>query len=160
MLYCSQCGNQVNEKDIYCTRCGAKQPVSMPFAPQSVSDTISDRTACVLCYIPFVGWVVAIIVLASLRFRDQRVVRFHAFQALYLFVAWLLLDWVIAPIMLVGLTLPMHFTRSVFPHLGVAGLVKLVELCLIMVSVYMMVRAHDEEALRLPVIGDLAEKSL
>ena len=35
--------------------------------------------------------------LASERFRHETQVRLHAFQGLYLFVAWLMVQWVIGP---------------------------------------------------------------
>jgi uncharacterized membrane protein len=158
MPYCSQCGNQVREADVYCTRCGFRQPVPAPSSPNVSSDAVSDRTACILCYIPFFGWVVSIIVLAAQRFRGHQVVRFHAFQALYLFVAWLLVDWVVQPIVMVG---PHFWFRDVWPHtLGLTTVVKLLELAIILVNSYMMLRVNDRERLRLPLIGDLAEKSL
>jgi len=95
MPYCCQCGNQVAETDIYCRRCGARQP-----APERVPpplEAISPRTASVLCYVPLLGWIAAIGVLASRRFRQNRTVRFHAFQGLYLFVAYLIVEWVVGP---------------------------------------------------------------
>lgn len=158
MPYCSQCGNQVREADAYCSRCGSRQPVSSSAPRLAASDAVSDRTACILCYIPFFGWVVSIIVLAAVRFRHQRVVRFHAFQALYLFVAWLLVDWVIQPIVLVG---PHFWFRDAWPHgFGLTTMVKVLELAIILVNSYMMLRVNDRETLRLPLVGDLAEKSL
>ena len=60
-------------------------------------ESLNPKTASILCYIPWVGWVAAIVVLASDRFRHDRAVRFHAFQGLYLFVAWLIADQVIRP---------------------------------------------------------------
>ena len=42
------------------------------------------------------GWIAAIIVLASQRFKAMPTVRFHAFQGLYLFVAWLMNDQVLS----------------------------------------------------------------
>ena len=45
-----------------------------------------------LCYIPFAGWIACIVVLASPQFREDQAVRFNAFQGLYLFVAWLLVQ--------------------------------------------------------------------
>ena len=46
------------------------------------------------------GWIPAIVVLASTRFRANRDIRFHAFQGLYLFVAWLLVDWFVTPLVI------------------------------------------------------------
>ena len=146
MPFCSQCGNQVGARDLFCGRCGNRQPVTAP--PQSGADLtggIRPRTASVLCYIPGLGWIASIIVLASERFRHNRQVRFHAFQGLYLFVAWLIADWVVDPM----------FSRV--PHFHLGGIMKLV---LLGMSIFMIIKASREEAYALPVFGELAERSL
>lgn len=97
MPYCSQCGNQVDTSDAYCAKCGARQPVSPTRGPDPLA-RMTPRTAAILCYIPVVGWIASIVVLAAEKFRNNRTVRFHAFQGLYLFVAWLIVDQVIGPI--------------------------------------------------------------
>ena len=99
MPYCSQCGQQVGGSDAFCHQCGAAQPGGSPRRPPG-SDPLSQlspRTAAILCYIPGLGWIASTIVLASDKFRSDRAVRFHAFQGLYLFVAWLLDGWVLRP---------------------------------------------------------------
>lgn len=106
---------------------------------------ISPRTASVLCYIPGIGWIPAIIVLAAQRFRTNHAVRFHAFQGLYLFVAWLLNQWVV---------------RWIFWPVPHFGLHRMVELVLIATAVFMMVKAAHDEAYSLPIVGELANRSL
>ncbi|MDZ7639355.1 MAG: hypothetical protein U5J83_14065 [Bryobacterales bacterium] len=110
----------------------------------------------VLCYIPLVGWIAAIIVLATSRFRGNGVVRFHAFQGLYLFVAWLLADRVLSPLLHVSLMAPFHDAPGWLLRL----IFQLAELLLIGVGVYMMTQANEREKLELPLLGELAEKSL
>ena len=78
MPFCSQCGNQVDTADVFCAKCGARQPNAPP-RPADPFASITPRTAAILCYIPGLGWIGSIIVLASERFRGNRVVRFHAF---------------------------------------------------------------------------------
>ncbi len=156
MPYCSHCGNQVCDADAYCTRCGARQPVTTPNVLDDASAAISDRTSVVLCYIPLVGWIAAIIVLATTRFRNNLVVRFHAFQGLYLFVAWLLADRVISPILHLSMLGSFHDA----PDWMLRVAFKLAEILIIIAGVYMMVKATEQEKLSLPVLGDLAEKSL
>jgi uncharacterized membrane protein len=161
MPYCSQCGNQVGEQDAYCTRCGARQPVPMPGRLDAASEAVSDRASCVLCYLPFLGWVVAIIVLASARFRNHSIVRFHAFQGLYLFVTWLLVDRVLNPLLLVMVARPFSQAGGFWPPgFGLSGVLSILELAIIVISVVMMFRVTDREVLRLPVLSELAEKSL
>jgi uncharacterized membrane protein len=145
MPFCSQCGNQVDNADVYCARCGARQPTVAPRAGSDPFNSISARTASILCYIPGIGWIGSIIVLASERFRTNQTVRFHAFQGLYLFVAWLIEDWVLTP-----------FFRSI-PHMHVDPIVKM---ALLFMSIFMIVKASHEERYSLPIIGELAEKSV
>src|SRR5205085_11896359 len=102
MPYCVQCGQTVGTSDRFCAKCGAQQSGGSSSAPGRVNDfwsNISHRNAALLCYIPWVGWIAAIAVLASDRFRTERRLRFHAFQGLYLFAAWLMVEWVAAPIL-------------------------------------------------------------
>jgi uncharacterized membrane protein len=102
-----------------------------------------------LCYIPVIGWIPAVVVLASERFKQDRTVRFHAFQGLYLFVAWLLVDWALGPLLA---TVPGHAFRT-----SVVGILKAL---LFVVWIFMIVKTSHNETYRLPVIGELAERSL
>ncbi|HTP32930.1 MAG TPA: zinc-ribbon domain-containing protein [Candidatus Acidoferrales bacterium] len=155
MPFCSQCGNQVGDNDVFCRRCGAKQPLEGPSAgsrpaggaatAQDILTGIQPRTASILCYVPGIGWIASIIVLAADRFRQNRVVRFHGFQGLYLFVAWLLEDQVMRPL----------FSR--IPGMHLHGLIQAL---LLGASIFMMVKASHDEAYSLPLFGDLAQKSM
>jgi uncharacterized membrane protein len=107
---------------------------------------MNARTASILCYVPIVGWIAAIIVLASDKFRQNRAVRFHAFQGLYLFVAWLIVHEVIRPM----------FAPLPGPNY-VGNLLQIAVLC---VWVFMIVKASQEERYSLPIIGELAERSI
>lgn len=144
MPYCCQCGSQVGEADLYCPRCGARQPATGRPAPET--EGISPRAASMWCYAPFVGWMAAIIVLASKRFRQDRTVRFHAFQGLYLFVAYLIVDWVVGP--LLGSLPGLHFRVD-----------RLLKLGLLAVSVFMIIKTSQDQRFALPIVGELAEKS-
>jgi len=145
MPYCSQCGNQVATGDIYCANCGARQPVEDRPAGDPLA-AISPRTAAILCYIPVVGWIASIIVLASDRFRNDRQIRFHAFQGLYLFVAWLIVDQVLRPLFasLPDGGFPIH---------------KVLQAVLMFTWIFMLVKASHNETYSLPIIGELAQKS-
>ena len=101
MPYCNQCGNQVADTDAFCGRCGVRQAGAAKAGARKASfdplGNVTTRNASLLCYIPLVGWIAAIVVLASHRFKEDRKIRFHAFQGLYLFVAWLIVDWFVSP---------------------------------------------------------------
>jgi uncharacterized membrane protein len=139
----------VEPADQFCPKCGARQetaPQAPPSRTSPRSAGLDPHTASILCYIPFVGWIAALVVLASHRFRENRTLRFHAFQGLYLFVAWLIVDWVFGPMS--------WFMRGVFPMVG------LMRAAIIATWIFMMVKAGRDEVFSLPIIGELAERSL
>ncbi|MEP7352338.1 MAG: hypothetical protein ABI824_03815 [Acidobacteriota bacterium] len=106
-----------------------------------------DRTTVLLCYLPWIGWLAGIGVLASPRFRGNNRIRFHAFQSLYLFVAWLLVEWVVSPM-------------TKIPGAGLSGVSGLLHLVLLGAWIFMLVKVNHDEDYRLPILGDLAQKSV
>jgi uncharacterized membrane protein len=163
MPYCCQCGTQVGASDRYCVKCGSAQAAQG--AGRSGVDQRSaaggstagersfrsSRTAALLCYIPWFGWIAAIIVLASGRYRRDYEVRFHAFQGLYLFVAWLLVDWVVSPV----LRSTGHAFWQPLPHGG-----GVLHLLILAGWIVMIVKVSQGQHYRLPILGDLAERSV
>ena len=167
MPFCTKCGQQASGSDAFCANCGSRQSATHS-APQQEkpggsSSTagasagpappfndplagLSPRTAAILCYVPAIGWIAAIIVLAARRFKDDRMIRFHAFQGLYLFAAWLIVDWVVGPIV-----------RSTQGHFFPVD--SLLQAGILVVSIFMMVKASHNEPYVLPIIGELAQKS-
>lgn len=150
MPFCTQCGEQVQPADVFCSKCGMRQAVPGPAPTRDPLAGVTPRTASMLCYVPILGWIASIVVLASPKFRGQRDVRFHAFQGLYLFVVWLLVDWVVAPFWhnLPGGRSPFAAMAGLF-HLVVFG-----------AWIWMMLKTAQEQMYRLPIVGDLAERSL
>ena len=190
MAFCTQCGTRVSDADLFCACCGVPQrcaqagaqagpqaappppfgppPGGASFAPPSpggagfappppfsarprhphkefLADWEYNRVAG-LCYIPFVGWVFGIVVLAGQRFRSNRDVRFHAFQGLYIFVVWLVINWAFSPI-----ASHSHVT---------SGFVDLLQIGLIGLGIFMLIKTRHGEMIRLPFLGELAEKSV
>ena len=151
MPFCTHCGTTVAPAAAFCAKCGARQPVTVAGRVPPGEEwlrSITPSTASTLCYVPFAGWVAALIFLATQRFREDRRVRFHAFQGLYLFVVWLLVDVAIG---------------SFFGFAGVAarravtGSLKLSVLC---GWIYMLYKTANGERIRLPFLGELAERSV
>jgi uncharacterized membrane protein len=107
---------------------------------------LSPRTASILCYTPILGWVAAVVVLAARKFRHERIVRFHAFQGLYLFAAWLVVQWVVHPLFMA--------TSGRFMRVD-----HLLELLILGTSIFMMVKTSNNDPYVLPIIGELAQRS-
>lgn len=166
MPYCTQCGNSIGDRDQYCGSCGAPQPsASKPGSgaprgstpPPGAAGTsgartgsplgnINAHTASILCYLPVVGCVPCLVVLATDHFRNDHETRFHAFQGLYLFIAWLMVDWVLSP--LGGVSRSTH------------ALVNMLQAVLVLAWVWMLVKVSQHQSYKLPFLGDLAEKSV
>ena len=157
MPFCIQCGQTVGLADKFCAKCGMPQSGGSPPrpAPGRVHDfwtNISHRNAALLCYIPWVGWIAAIAVLASDRFRTERRLRFHAFQGLYLFAAWLMVEWVIAPMLAFPVSpagYPFSRTISQILHLLIVG-----------AWIFMLMKVSHDQDYRLPILGELADRSV
>ena len=126
-----------------------------PLPPADFLGGVSDRNASLLCYIPWLGWIAAIIVLASARYKRDtaaaREVRFNAFQGLYLFVAWLIVDWVVSPALrfgMIGMGDSFH---------ALEGLLRVAVLA---AWIVMLVKVSHSEHYRLPIVGEMAERSV
>lgn len=91
---------------------------------------------------------VAVYILATTRFRAERTVRFHAYQGLYLFVAWMLSHWVVG----------IWFRLILRDHGGPVSAI--IEMVLLLVWIFMLVKTSSGERYSLPLIGELAERSL
>jgi uncharacterized membrane protein len=153
MPYCCQCGTTVGSADQFCAKCGTRQAGSgaagaRPGAPADFMTGISNRNAALLCYIPMVGWIAAIVVLASHRFRQETQVRFHAFQGLYLFVAWLLVEWVVGP--------ALYVSSGVASRMASGGL----HLVIFVAWIVMIIKVSHNDDYRLPIVGELADRSV
>jgi uncharacterized membrane protein len=138
----------VDVTDRFCAKCGAKQSAAQPVFPAG----ISSRNAALLCYIPWIGWVAAIVVLASERFRPDPKVRFHAFQGLYLFAAWLMVEWVVSPV----LSFPGYHFGVPFYQTGF----HILQLLIVVAWVFMLVKVSQNQDYRLPILGELADRSV
>jgi uncharacterized membrane protein len=105
---------------------------------------IASNVASALCYIPVLVPSILFLVLAP--YNRDKTVRFHAFQALFFQIAWFVIHLVLS--MVLGMvSWSLWFTFSNL--LSLAGL---------LVALFMMWKAYQNEKIVLPVIGDLAAK--
>jgi len=172
---CPSCAATVPDNARFCNKCGAsliptqqgpavkmgsppgvQAPPSYQAPPEysqpqyagpSASTGLQQNVAGLLCYI--LGLVSGILFLVLDPYNKNRFVRFHAFQAIFLHVAWIAL-WIVVNIF--GAILPwgLSLIASLF-HLALVlgGLV---------IWVYVMLKAYNNEKYKLPVIGDIAEQ--
>lgn len=148
MPFCTKCGSEVRDRDRFCRSCGQSQPSrhGPPSSADATSPPVSPLAASILCYIPWLGWMAAAYVLLAPNFyRENREVRFHAYQGIYIFVAWMLVHWVL---------------RLWFGLIDLDHVPQLLELMAVVLWVFMLIKTSAGQRVSLPVIGELAERSL
>ena len=151
MPFCPNCGAQANGS--YCPNCGtAIGGRAGTGAPPSFDVSgLSDNVASALCYIPFfIGLIVDVVFLLVAPYNRNRTVRFHAFQSLFLHLALFLL------FIVVGI-LSAILSSLTHTYIGLNGLVWLASLVLFL---FLMYQAYNRRPVKLPVVGDLAQKQV
>jgi uncharacterized membrane protein len=150
MPFCTHCGSQVDAAAAYCSLCGNRQAGGATGAGKAEPwlESIDEKTASILCYVPFAGWIACLVFLATQKFRMDQRVRFHAFQGLYLFVVWMLVDMAVTPFFGFGAA-QVRKMMSGFLHAAVLG-----------VWIYMLYKTSTGETVELPVLGELAQRSV
>jgi uncharacterized membrane protein len=159
MAFCQNCGSAVDGR--FCQKCGAAVAGDAP-GPQPAGGTapevapainaagLTDNMAGALCYL--FGFITGVLFLVLAPYNQNRNIKFHAFQSIFLNIAVFAI-WIVFAIVSV--------TLHVIPVLGALVSVVLSFAlwigCLI-VWFYMMFKTYNGEKIVLPVIGPMAEK--
>jgi uncharacterized membrane protein len=154
MAFCIACGAQMPDTATACPSCGRASPGAAGGAPpvekwptnlEGLSGGgLADNVAGALAYVTIIP---AIIFLVMEPYNRNRFIRFHAFQCIFFAVAWTAL-WI-------GLSIVVHIpffgwlTFLLWPLVSLAGFV---------VWLVLVLKAHQGQKFKLPVIGDMAEQ--
>jgi uncharacterized membrane protein len=147
--FCAKCGTPVaaaGEPDSGASAAGPPPPGAHPYS-QSQGGGLTENMAGALAYLMTV--ITGILFLALSPYNQSKFVRFHAFQSIFFFVAWMAF-WIIVSI--VTIILPSVLSAMVWLLSTVVWLGGMA------VWIILMVKAYNGERFKLPVIGDLAEK--
>jgi uncharacterized membrane protein len=148
MPFCKACGQEIGTA-VFCPKCGANQSSATPQAASpaaSPTEGLQENVAGLLCYAPFIGWIVALVLLLI---DKRKFVKFHAVQALGLYVALIVIY------IALGISMGILHVIHIF-FLGVL-LYPLLWLASFVLMIFMMYKAYLNESYKLPVIGDFAE---
>jgi uncharacterized membrane protein len=163
MAFCAKCGAQLTAGSGFCAACGAAvsgQSVATPSgaaaAPaQSSTGTpsagMTNNVAACLSYL--FGWVTGLIFLVIEPYKNDRFVRFHAFQSIFLSISVFAI-WIGALI----LTTILGFITHGLGFFIMGPLMMIVWLGVVVAAVICMIKAYGNEQFKLPIIGDLAAK--
>jgi uncharacterized membrane protein len=168
MPVCPKCGSQISDGVKFCGACGSSvepapnapapapaQPVLQGPAPTGAHGGMAPNIAAMLTYVPLclIGLVCAVLFGLILEpYKNDRFIRFHAWQSLALhgaflafWVGWFVLSAVLAAVARIFAIVTVPISMLV----GLGGLILMVVL---------MIKAYGKESFKLPVIGDWAEK--
>lgn len=167
-MFCPNCGASVEGR--FCAKCGTAveaggasagpaagaspgaqaygtdaAPGAQPY--NATAGGMSTNVASALCYA--LGLITGILFLVLAPYNQNRLIRFHAFQSIFLNAAWIVF-WIVET--MVAIVMPWY----VMTILSLIGL--LVALGFLALWLVLMFKAYNNEKLKLPIIGDLAEK--
>lgn len=159
MPFCASCGTQVDGR--FCPKCGAAivaggaappPPGPGPYAaaPAAVAAPMADNVAGMLCYL--VGLITGIIFLVIAPYNQNRNIRFHAFQSIFLNVA------------IIGIEIVFGIFFSIIVRilgfLAFFGLIfwPLFGLGMLVLWLYLLFSTYQGKTVVLPIIGPLAQK--
>ncbi len=127
---------------------GAGAGYTAPPPPIAQAPGLTNNVASALCYL--FGLITGIIFLVIAPYNQSKTVRFHAFQSIFGSIAVIIISIVLAIFIGILVTVT-HIWSLVFVY-------RLYDLLIFVVWLYMMYTAYTNKKIKLPIIGDLAEK--
>ena len=154
MPFCANCGSQTQGR--FCAKCGAEVPggADAGGAPAAggahpATQGMADNVASTLCYA--LGLITGILFLVLEPYNKNRVVRFHAFQSIFVSIAAFVLNMVLG--MVISLLLG---AASLWGLVALLNL--LIGLAFLALWLYLLVMTYQGKTVVLPIIGPLAQK--
>ena len=155
MAYCASCGAEVQGK--FCAKCGAPAGGAASSAPPpqgtafaASSGVIEDNVAGALCYL--VGVLTGVLFLVLEPYSRNPAIRFHAFQAIF--------TWIAA--MVIGMAISLFaYPLAAIPFIGWLIVLLLwmgFSVAVVVLWLFLMYKAYNRERVVLPVVGPWAEK--
>ena len=145
MPFCATCGAAVEGQ--FCAKCGSRvgaAPSAASGPAMQASGTLADNVASALCYLA--GLVTGIIFLVLPPYNRNRLIRFHAFQSIFLNVAWI--------VVAIGLNIVLGMLNL----WGMSFVSGLAGLAFFLLWIYMMLQTFQGKTIVLPVIGPIAQQ--
>jgi len=151
MAFCAKCGAQLAEGAAFCGSCGTPVGAAVSSTPPAAGTTMASNVAALLTYV--LGFITGIIFLVIDPYKDDKFVRFHAFQSIFFNVA-IVVFWLAYTILSTILGLISFGVLGIV--MGIIGL--LIALAMLLYWLFLMYKAYNHERYMIPYIGPLAEK--
>lgn len=145
MAFCATCGSAVEGS--FCAKCGSQvgaAPSAGSGPAMQASGAMTDNVAGGLCYL--VGLITGIIFLVLAPYNKNPVIRFHAFQSIFLNVAWIVIAFALNMVLVM-----MHLWSMLF-------LSSLVGLAFFVLWLILLIQTFQGKMIVLPLIGPIAQQ--
>jgi uncharacterized membrane protein len=119
-------------------------PGATPGGAGPAATGMTDNAASALCYV--LGLITGILFLVLAPYNQNKIIRFHAFQSIFLNIAWIVF-WMVFNIVFTAL----HMFSLLF-------LSPLIGLLFFILWIYMIITAYQGKTVVLPVIGPIAQQ--
>ena len=168
MVFCSNCGSELQGR--FCAKCGAPASASQESPPppppppdygsagspstppRLVPAGMEENVASALCYV--FGLLTGVLFLVLAPYNQNRTIRFHAFQSIFLHIASI--------VVFIGLMIGIGILHLI-PFLGTfLGLIlyPVAGFGFFILWLMLMYKAYNKERWVLPIVGELAEKQV
>jgi uncharacterized membrane protein len=156
MPFCVHCGNEVHGR--FCSKCGtavagAASSTGSPAGGSGLAlGGLDENVASALCYL--LGVLTGILFLVVEPYNKNRTIRFHAFQAIFAWVAVVIASMAISIVSGIWALVPYAgwmINSLLWSAFGLSVLI---------LWLLLMYKAYNKERWVLPVIGPLAEKQV
>ena len=144
--FCSSCGARIEDVAVTCAACREATVQPAPAVTTATPGGLADNVAGMLAYVTIVP---AIVFLVLEPYNKNRFVRFHSFQNIFFYVAWIVIAIglrTFAEVPVLG-----WLSWLIGPLIGLVGFV---------MWIVLLMKAYQGQMFKLPVIGDLAEKQV
>jgi uncharacterized membrane protein len=164
MAFCAKCGAQLNAGSGFCAACGtavsgqgtagaSAAPATAPAQSSAGAPSAGMTNNVAACLSYLFGWITGLIFLVIEPYKNDKFVRFHAFQSIFLSVGVIAL-WIGAMI----LSTILGFITHGLGFFIMGPLMMIVWLGVVVAVVICMIKAYGNQQFKLPFIGDLAAK--
>jgi len=145
-MRCANCGVDLIAGSAFCASCG-KSTVAGP--ANATAGLLPENVVGMLCYLG--GFITGILFLILEPYKRSRFVRFHAFQSIFVNVAWVVL--------LIGVEVVTAILPGMLWSVSMM-LNSVLSLAIFVLWLVLMYKAYGNERFKLPVLGDLAERQI
>jgi uncharacterized membrane protein len=163
MAFCAKCGAQLNTGSGFCAACGtavsaqgattASGAAAAPAQSSAVTPSAGMTNNVAACLSYLFGWISGLIFLVLEPYKNDKFVRFHAFQSIFLSIGAIAI-WIGAMI----LSTILGFITHGLGFFIMGPLMMLVWLGIVVAAVICMIKAYGNQQFKLPIIGDMAAK--